>query len=301
MTTFLQLPPVLTKYASEACWVLWKRAVRKGKTTKPPYQARYPRQHARADDPSTWADFETTLTAYRAGEGDGIGLCLLNCDLAAFDLDDCRDTATGVIEPAACQLIERAHSYVEITASGTGLRILVTGTGPKVHRKQAMPNGNGMTVETYRKCERFIAVTGNALPEATTQLADGDALIDDVVAELDAANENQAKKVDAQAEARPRRHHPHGRARPLQRRSLARCLVGHQRNASARRHARRHRHRAARSRQPHFRPRLRSGESARLRPPPDRAGAHQHELDRSHHERQNPDRKQRRQCAAWPT
>ena len=46
-----------------------------------------------------------------------------------------------------------------------------------------------MTIETYRECERFIAVTGNALPEATTRLADGDALIDDVVAKLDAAKQ----------------------------------------------------------------------------------------------------------------
>lgn len=186
MTTFLRLPPVLTKYAGEPRWVLWRRAVRKGKPTKPPYQARYPRQHAKSDDPSTWADFATTLAAYRAGGGDGIGLCLLNCDVAAFDLDDCRNTATGVIEPAARKLIERAHSYVEITCSGTGLRILVTGTGPKVHRKQAVPGSNGMTIETYRQCERFIAVTGDALPEATDELAEGDALIDDVVAKLDA-------------------------------------------------------------------------------------------------------------------
>ena len=63
---------------SEERWVLWRREVRKGKATKPPYQARTPRQHAKADDPKTWADFATALAAYRAGEGDGIGMCLLN-------------------------------------------------------------------------------------------------------------------------------------------------------------------------------------------------------------------------------
>jgi len=193
MTTFLQLPTVLTKYAGEPRWVLWKRTTRKGKVTKPPFQARDPRRLAASNDPTTWADFPTALAAYRAGNGDGIGLCLLNSNLAAFDLDDCRDAATGAIEPSARRLIERAHSYVEITASGSGLRILVTGTGPKVHRKQAVPGANGMTLETYRQCERFIAVTGNALPEAADELADGDALIDDVVAKLDAAKTKQAK------------------------------------------------------------------------------------------------------------
>jgi hypothetical protein len=187
MTTFTQLPPVLTKYAGEPRWVLWKRITRKGKMTKPPFQARDPGQFAKSDDPSTWADFPTALAAYKAGNGDGIGLCLLNSNIAAFDLDDCRNIKTGEIQPAALRLIERSKSYVEITASGTGLRILVTGTGPKVHRKQAAPGANGMTIETYRKCERFIVVTGNALPQAADELTDGDALIDDVVAKLDAA------------------------------------------------------------------------------------------------------------------
>jgi hypothetical protein len=118
---------------------------------------------------------------------DGVGLALFNSPLAAFDLDDCRDPKTGDIEPAARRLIERARSYVEVTVSGAGLRILFTSTGGKVHRKQAVPGANGMTVETYRQAERFIVVTGNALPEATNKLANGDALIDEVVAKLDAA------------------------------------------------------------------------------------------------------------------
>ena len=50
-----------------------------------------------------------------------------------------------------------------------------------------------MTVESYRDCARFIAVTGNALPEATAELADNDALLDQVVAELHAAKAKQAK------------------------------------------------------------------------------------------------------------
>jgi hypothetical protein len=45
----------------------------------------------------------------------------------------------------------------------------------------------GLTVETYRGCERFVAVTGDALPEATAQLADNDRLVDEIVAKLDAA------------------------------------------------------------------------------------------------------------------
>jgi hypothetical protein len=194
MTTFRGLPPALIPYAKEPRWVLWRFEARKGKTTKPPYQAHAPRKHASSKAPATWADFATALQAYEAGQADGIGFCLFKSPIAAFDLDDCRNASTGDIEPAARQLIERANSYVEITPSGTGLRILVLSTGPKVHRKQQVPGANGMSIETYRGCERFVAVTGNALPEAAAQLADGDALIDDVVAKLDAA----AKKAKSQ-------------------------------------------------------------------------------------------------------
>jgi hypothetical protein len=194
MSTFQGLPLALQPYAEEQRWVLWRLENRKGKLTKPPYQARAPHTNASSTDPSTWADFATTLAVHQAGEGEGIGICLYNSELAAFDLDDCRDPRTGTIEPAAQRLIKRARSYVEITPSGTGLRIVVIGRGPKIHRKQTVPGANGMTIETYRRAERFIAVTGNALPEATAELAEADALMDEVVAKLDEANKKAKSK-----------------------------------------------------------------------------------------------------------
>jgi hypothetical protein len=195
MSTFLSLPPALKPYAAQTRWVLWRGETRKGKRTKPPRCAFDPKRYAKSNDPSTWSSLDTALKAYQNGQGDGIGLCLLNSGLGAFDVDDCRDPATGNIEPAARKLIRRAKSYTEVTASGRGLRILLASTGPRVQRKQPVPNANGMTIETYRACERFIAVTGNALPEAAAQIADDNGLIDEIVAKLDEA----AKKAKAQS------------------------------------------------------------------------------------------------------
>ena len=76
MTKFHGLPPALTPYAGDPRWVLWRFEPRKGKTTKPPYQARAPRKHANCRIKATWADFTAALNAYQAGQGDGIGLCL---------------------------------------------------------------------------------------------------------------------------------------------------------------------------------------------------------------------------------
>src|SRR5262245_42532631 len=111
MTTFVRLPPALQPLANEPRWVLWCWETRKGKKTKPPRCAFAPERYAKSNDPATWSDFDTTLRAYQTGHGDGVGLCLFNSGLGAFDVDDCRDPATGTIEPAARKLIERAHSY----------------------------------------------------------------------------------------------------------------------------------------------------------------------------------------------
>src|SRR5262249_11197347 len=59
---------------------------------------------------------------------------------------------------------------------------------------QSLPHANGASVETYRQAERFICVTGDALPGTATTLANGDALLDAVVNELDAAA-RQAKQA----------------------------------------------------------------------------------------------------------
>src|SRR6516164_4135439 len=208
MSVFKGLPTALQHLAAKEWWVLWRlTTTKKGKLTKPPFEARAPQYKAKSDDPSTWAPFNVALAAYNAGKSDGVGLCLLQSELGVFDLDDCRDPHNGALEPAAERLIKRANTYVEVTPSGTGLRIIGISHGTKIHRKQSVPNANGMSIESYRRAERYITVTGDALPQAATQLADIDALMDDIVARLDQANkraktakagggQKRAKKLD---------------------------------------------------------------------------------------------------------
>ena len=124
------------------------------------------------------------MAAFETGKCDGIGFNLSGTDLAAFDIDKCRDPATGDIAPEAMAIVDRATSYTEMTVSGTGLRVIGYGTGPKVHRKQKLP-GSAVEVESYRNAERYIVVTGNPLPETWPHIADIGDLIDAVVTELD--------------------------------------------------------------------------------------------------------------------
>jgi hypothetical protein len=184
----------LTKLPNWVCWRFEWRVDRKGvgKWTKAPLRPDDPERHAKSNDPSSWGPYAQALAVYEAGKCDGIGFNLLGTEIAAFDPDKCRDPVTGAIAPEALAIVERAASYTEVTVSGTGLRIIGIGTGDSVHRKQKIP-GSPVEVESYRKAERYIVVTGNPLPNTPTQLSDIDAVIDAVVAELDGEPQAEAE------------------------------------------------------------------------------------------------------------
>ena len=187
-----RLPSALAPLIAQPRWVLWRwKPDKKGKLTKPPYKAAAPSEYASSTDPETWSDFATAVAAER--HADGIGYCLLNSDISAFDIDDCI-SATGNLHPWAMELVKRAASYTEITTSGTGLRIIGYGSGHEVHRKQTVVDG--VSLEAYRKAKRFIVMTGNVLPGTPAVLANIDAVMDAVVAELDGAPSNDARHAD---------------------------------------------------------------------------------------------------------
>lgn len=135
-------------------WVGWRRQVRGGKQTKPPYNARTGKL-ASTTDPKTWSTFEEARAV--VSKYDGIGFVLTAHDpFVAFDLDHCRTPQTGEVTPQAKEIIESLDSYTEISPSGTGIRIFTKGTLPPGWR-----NRGG--VEVYDR-ERYVTITGDHLP-----------------------------------------------------------------------------------------------------------------------------------------
>jgi hypothetical protein len=189
---FSGLPEALKPLAALPAWLVWRWELSGDKWTKVPYQARRPQAKASSTDKTTWSDYDTALAvAQTRDDVDGLGLCLLGAPgIAAFDLDDCRDPAASRIAPWAQELVDRCASYTEVTVSGTGLRIIGHGLGPKVHRQQ--PTEDGGKLETYRGAERYIVITGHALNEH--KLADIDEHIDVVVAEWDEKDKTKKQK-----------------------------------------------------------------------------------------------------------
>ena len=190
------LPDALAPLKALPNWVCWKwewkidkRGV--GKWTKPPYQPKHPRKYAKNNDPSTWATYDEALAVFTAGHCHGIGFGLLGTQFAAFDLDKCRDAATGAIAAEAQAIVERATSYTEMTVSGTGLRVIGLGNGSEVHRKQKVPN-SAVEVESYSNTARYIVISGNPLPGMWPHIADISGVITAVVGELGGGAERVA-------------------------------------------------------------------------------------------------------------
>jgi hypothetical protein len=196
------LPAALAPLVAQHKWVLWRWERGKNKWTKPPYQPSG--AHARNNDPKTWHSYAAVLTALP--QWDGIGYCLLNGDIAAFDIDNCRDPVSGAIDPWAIALVQRANSYAEITVSGTGLRIIGLGVGPSVQKKYFV--SGTLSCEPYRNTARYIVVTGNPLPSASQSLANIDEVIDDIVREFEAKRKTK-EETDKPGSSEDGDHYAH--------------------------------------------------------------------------------------------
>src|SRR5262245_7241616 len=93
MTQPTLLPKPLALLTATPHWVCWRYVQKKKrkKPTKVPFQPNG--KFASSDDPATWSSYEAVVEA--APKFDGIGFALTDTDLAAFDLDKCRDAQTG--------------------------------------------------------------------------------------------------------------------------------------------------------------------------------------------------------------
>jgi hypothetical protein len=157
------LPAALEPMIAIDHWVVWRWRLVKNRWTKPPYIAMCPSQHATNNNPGTWASYQEAIDAMQGKMLlDGIGFALPDTPFDVVDLDHCRNPDTGEIDTWAQEWLDAANgTYVEITPSGQGLRIIGLGEGEKLHRKFKIPNAReDAAIEIYRNSERYITVTG---------------------------------------------------------------------------------------------------------------------------------------------
>jgi hypothetical protein len=191
---FTDPPKALARLCLMPNWVLWKWQLNeKGDWTKPPYKASNPKQHAKSNNPETWSDRHTAVNAVLGGKANGTGFVLTGTDVAAVDLDKCRNPVTGQIADWAAAIINAVpDAYVEITVSGTGLRIIGIAAEPEVHRAFNLDDGG--RIELFRHTTRYITISGLQLGNSS-ELPNIDKLIDNLVTRYDGAG---TPKTDGQ-------------------------------------------------------------------------------------------------------
>ena len=144
----LKAENVPEELAARPQWVAW-RAVG-DKPDKVPYSTTTGRR-ASSTDLMSWSTFEETLRAYENGEYAGVGFVFSSADpYTGIDLDDCVDQ-DGEIALWALEIVRCFDSYTELSATGTGLHVIVRGD---VHNRR---KGN---MEVYSS-KRFFTVTGH--------------------------------------------------------------------------------------------------------------------------------------------
>jgi len=122
------------------------------KPDKVPYSARSGRR-ASSTDLLTWSTFQEALEAYGNGEYAGLGFVFSSADpYTGIDLDDCVGGG-GEIALWAMEIVRYFDSYTELSATGSGLHIIVRGN---------VPNRRKSEVEVYSS-KRFFTVTGHVV------------------------------------------------------------------------------------------------------------------------------------------
>jgi len=144
-------------------WVCWREENRDGKPTKIPVTPGAG-GFASATESETWASFEAALEYTETAHADGIGFVFTDDDpIVGVDLDDCRDPETDDVDDTALDIIARLDSYTEVSPSGTGYHVLVTGTLPDRRNRRG-------SVELYDTA-RFFTVTGDHVERTPTRVA----------------------------------------------------------------------------------------------------------------------------------
>lgn len=161
-------------------WVCWRYEDRNGKRTKAPINAKSNGllSYAKSNDPTTWSDFHTALSACGVHpELAGVGFCFAPDDgLTGIDLDHVIDPDTGELKSEAAEILARfGGTYAEISPSGTGLRLFCYGK-PRRSGKNA---GKAKWLEVYsHPSSRYLTVTGNRWDGNAASVTDQQAALD---------------------------------------------------------------------------------------------------------------------------
>ncbi len=177
--------------------MLWRFEHQEGRTkpwTKAPYSVTGAR--ASVTDPATWSSFSSALAVVQAGQADGLGIVLTrDDDLVGIDLDSCRDAATGQLEEKARKWAVSIGSYVEVSPSGTGIRVFVRGQLPVDGKRKSR-------LEVYA-ARRYLTLTGHPLEGAPATIERRQEILDRLYAKMAGPAPQNGQRSSGMSPGRP--------------------------------------------------------------------------------------------------
>jgi uncharacterized protein (DUF927 family) len=189
-------------------WVCWRFVEKRNETAgqirkiKVPFQVNG--KPAKSSDTATWISFDVAVAA--SSKFNGIGFMFAADDpFCGVDLDDCLN-ADGTVKDWAMPILSTlAHTYMEVSPSGTGIKVFargkLTGSGKKTSMKDAKDASDSEdAIELYDQ-GRYFTVTGQRWNGAPIAVTDQQPVIDQIVAMID---ERSGRKRQAFAKQRGR-------------------------------------------------------------------------------------------------
>lgn len=164
-------------------WVVWRYVERGGKPTKVPFNPVHG-WAASSTDPNTWATYEQACARVTSGAGgfEGIGFVFAPDDrFCGIDLDG--SIIDGQIVAGAQAIIDAFATYTEISPSGKGVKLFLTGTKPQGVGCARVDVDGFARIEMYDTA-RFFTVTGRHLDSTPTAIVDGQRQLDELCARL---------------------------------------------------------------------------------------------------------------------
>ena len=212
--TLEQVPQTLTDTPR---WLGWRYGamMKNGKRKKEPVCAGrgHPLRGRMCDGtlPESWATAEEAIELARDNSADGVGFAVTETDDVLFaDLDDCMNPTTGELARWAEEIVEDFRgAYLEVSPSGTGLRVFCRGRIP-----DGFAQGKRGGVEVY--CDgHYATVTGRVLG-TPGEVSEKQAALDDLLERYDFRDRNGARKkrgreassTSAKVKARPDKEYP---------------------------------------------------------------------------------------------
>ena len=167
-------------------WVCWRFKYNPDREeyTKIPIDASSGK-FASSTDSDTWSTFEDAVAYHEREDTDtaGCGFVVHSGDMfVGFDLDDCRDPASGDLEPWAAEIVEEIDSYQEVSPSGTGLRGFGLGTLPDDGTNRTDIEGATGHLELYDS-GRYLTVTGTPVESSTADIREVNDAVEEVYRE----------------------------------------------------------------------------------------------------------------------